>query len=147
MDSTELRRIEKQKRQQREMADNFRWAPAKVVGMSEKLIELRRTKPVWEVIEAIMKMWSDTAPKEYDSYLVDLQFTKDDGKITNIGGKQFSNVSIDSEGAMLRHRLDIPVKVMYMIRRLYSTDELQMDEKFYNKWASMFPKTVVSEVK
>lgn len=127
--------------------DNFRYAPAKVVDMGSRLVELRKTKGLWEVIEEIMKMWSDTSPKEYQSFLVDLDFTKADGKETNVGGKTWSNVSKDLNGSLLRHRLDIPVKVVYMIRRLYSTDECPMDSDFYDEWARRFPKTVVSEVR
>ena len=135
MDSTKL------------LADNLRWAPSKVVGMADKLVQLKNTRPVWEVIEELMRMYSETNVKEYDSYLIDLEDTKDNGKITNVGGKAFSNVSKDIEGSLLRHRLDIPVKVVYMIRRLYSTDEVQMDQKFFDTWARKFPNTVVSELK
>lgn len=126
--------------------NNLRFAPAKAVDMGTRLVELRKTKGLWDVIEEIMKMWSDTNPKEYQSYLVDLDFTKTDGKVTNIGNKKWSNVSKDLNGSILRHRLDIPVKVVYMIRRLYSTDECPMDSEFYDEWARRFPKTVVSEI-
>lgn len=126
--------------------DNMKWAPARIVEMGEHLVRLRNTQPVWDVIEEVMKVWAKTNPKSYESYLVDLKDFKDTGKITNIGGKAFSNVSKDANGNILRHRLDIPVKVVYMIRRLYSVEELPMDEKFYNKWARLFPKTVISEV-
>lgn len=135
MDSTQL------------LANDLRWAPAKAVDMGTKLVSLRKTKPMWEVIDAIMEMWAGTNPKEYQSYLIDLDFTKANGKLTNVGGTTFSNVSKDTNGSLLRHRLDIPVKVVYMIRRLYSVDECPMDEKFYNEWAKRFPKTVVSELR
>jgi hypothetical protein len=128
------------------LSDAYRWAPAKAVTMGDELVKLRNTRPVWEVIEAVMKMYSETNVHEYQSFLVDLKDTKDLGKVTNVGGKAFSNVSKDINGATLRHRLDIPVKVVYIIRRLYSVEELPMDEKFYAKWARMFPRTVVSEV-
>lgn len=127
--------------------DDLRYAPAKVVDMGTRLVELRKTKGMWEVIEEIMKMWSDTNPKEYKSYLIDLDFTKDDGKVTSVGNKRWSNVSKDSTGSLLRHRLDIPVKVVYMIRRLYSTDECPMNAEFYDEWSRRFPKTVVSELR
>ena len=132
-----------------QISDNFndlRYAPAKAVGMGEALVKLRKTQPLWTVIEAIMQMWSSTNPQEYQSFLVDLDFTKADGKVTSIGNKRWSNVS-KSESGLLRHRLDIPVKVVYMIRRLYSTDECPMDSKFYDEWSRRFPKTVVSELK
>ena len=126
--------------------DNMKWAPQKLVDMGDRLVRLRNSQPVWTVIQELMKMWQETNPKTYQSFLVELQDTKDTGKVTNIGGKSFSNVSEDANGSMLRHRLDIPVKVVYMLRRLYSVEELPMDAAFYDKWAKTFPKTVVSEV-
>ena len=135
MDSTKL------------LTDNMRWAPAKAVSMGDRLVSLRNSKSMWEVIDEIMRMWADTNPKEYDSYLVDLQDTKDTGKLYSLsGGKSISNVSLDSNGSLLRHRLDIPVKVVYMIRRLYSTEECPMDAEFYDEWSKRYPKTVVSEI-
>ena len=134
MDSTKL------------LADNLRWAPAKAVGMADKLVQLRNTHSVWDVIEELMRMYAETNVREYKSFIIDLKSTKDLGKVTNIGGKAFSNVSKDLNGAVLRQKLDIPTKVIYMIRRLYSTDEVQMDQKFFDTWARKFPQTVVSEV-
>jgi hypothetical protein len=128
--------------------DDLRYAPAKVVDMGTRLVELRKTKGMWEVIEEVMKMWSDTNPKEYKSYLIDLQETKETGNVYSLtGGKSISNVSKDLNGSLLRHRLDIPVKVVYLIRRLYSADECPMDAEFYDEWSRRFPKTVVSEMK
>jgi len=135
MDSTKL------------LADNLRWAPAKAVDMGNRLVSLRQTQGLWTVIEEIMRMWADTNPREYQSYLIDLEDTKEDGKITSVGNKRWSNVSKDLNGSMLRHRLDIPVKVVYMIRRLYSVDECPMDADFYDEWSRRFPKTVVSELR
>ena len=131
-----------------QLLDNFRYAPAKVVGMADKITELRKTKGMWEVIDEIMRLWASTNPKEYKSFLIDLNTTKETGKVYSLtGGKSITNVSKDENGSLLRHRLDIPVKVVYMIRRLYSVDECPMDAEFYNTWAKRYPKTVVSELR
>lgn len=147
MDSTQL--LIKQNNLAKDLIDNdnFRYAPAKVVSMGQRLVELRRTKDVWEVIRELVKMWVDTSPKEYKSFLVDLDFTKDTGKVTRTGGgSSFTNYSIDESGFQLRHTIDIPVKVIYMIRRLYSVEELPMDKDFYDKMAIEFPDMVVSKM-
>ena len=76
----------------------------------------------------------------------DLDFIKKSGKETSVGNKVFTNVS-RYEGGLLQKKLDIPSRVIYMIRKMYSPEELPMDESFYQEWARRFPLMVVSEVK
>lgn len=128
------------------LADNLRWAPASVVGAADRLVELKKNKSPWEVIEAIVEMWTATNPTDWDSFLYDLEYKKQTSKVTSIGGTQFRGVSIDKSGTggILRHRLDVPVKVIYMIRRLYP--DMNMDKEFYVEWAKRFPKMMIEEV-
>jgi hypothetical protein len=120
--------------------ENLKWAPAKTVSAADKLIELKKNKDVWEVIRAIVQMWQETNPKEYDSFIYTLEHTKQTRKVT----KGFRGVSYDKEtGGNLRYKLDIPVKVIYMIRRLYP--DMNLDKDFYNKWEKVFPKMVIME--
>lgn len=126
-----------------------KWAPAKAVNAADHLIRLKKTKDPWTVIEEIVKVWKSTNPTEYDSFLYTLDWEKADGKIIQAGGgKRATHASIDTKGTggILRHTLDIPVKVNYMIRALYPPEELPMDKAFYDKWARKFPKMVISEV-
>lgn len=124
--------------------DDYRWAPAKTVQAADKLIELKKNKGPWEVIAEIIKIWRSTHPTQYDSYIINLEGVKQSRKVTSVGGKQFSGVSKDKSGAYLQYKLDIPEKVVYMIRTLYNPEELPMDKKFYQTWAKKFPKMVVS---
>lgn len=126
--------------------DLYKWAPSQVVNAASKLIELKKNKSPWEVIEKIVEIWQSTCPKTYDSFIYTLDKTKRNSKIT----KGFRGVSIDSgsggvegTGGVLRHRLDIPVKVIYIIRKLYP--DMPMDKEFYNKWARVFPKMKIEE--
>lgn len=129
----------------------LKWAPAGAVTAADKLVELKNTKDQWTVIEEIVKLWEATCPSEWASFVYDLEVSKQTAKVTYIGNKQFSNVSKDKgnydhpgTGGILRHQLDIPTKVIYMIRRLYP--DLPMDKEFYDKFARRFPKMVVSKV-
>lgn len=121
--------------------DELKWTSSRVFTAADKLIELKKDKDPWEVFEYIVKIWMSTNPSEYESFLVDLDETKKSRKVTNVGGKQFAGVSVDKEGATLRYLLDIPTKVVYMIKALYP--EMNMDKEFYNKWAKKFPKMIV----
>jgi hypothetical protein len=121
---------------------DYRYTNAKNLSAVNKLIELKKVKSPWEVIDAVLAMWHKSCPSEYDSHLVALEFAKQTGKRTSVGNKQFSNVSMSKSG-MLRRLLDIPVKVTYLIRRLYP--DMPMDKKFFNQFAERYPKMVVSE--
>ena len=126
--------------------DNLKWAPSQVVQAANEIIKQKNDKDPWEVFQAVVKVWQETNPKTYDSFITTLDETKANAKIT--GG--FKGISIDKgnpreegTGGILRHKLDIPVKVIYMIRRLYP--DLVMDKAFYTKWAKVFPKMRIEE--
>lgn len=117
--------------------NNLKWAPAKVVSAATDIVKLRKEKSPWEVIEVIVRAWQETCPQTYQSFIYSLDQVKRNSKVT----KGVRGVSVDKEGNTLIHRLDIPVKVIYMIRRLYP--DIPMDKAFYNKWAKKFPKMVI----
>ena len=123
--------------------DELKWTSSRVFGAADKLIKLKEDKDPWEVFDYIVKIWMSTNPSEYESFLVDLSDTKATRKVTSVGNKQFRGVSVDSEGATLRYLLDIPTKVVYMIKRLYP--EMNMDKEFYTKWAKKFPKMTIED--
>lgn len=128
-------------------AENYDYAPARIVQGAQSIIDLKNKKDPWEVIDQIIKVWEATNPKTYKSFITNLDEVKGTRKVTAIGGKQFKGVSKDKvTGGLLQYKLDIPVKVVYMIRRVYSADELPMDKKFYAKWARRYPDMVISEV-
>jgi hypothetical protein len=122
----------------------YKYAPARIVQLADKLIELKKNKGPWEVIKFIVEGWSSTNPTAYKSFIQDVEINKQTRKVTNVGNKQFSGVSKTSHG-MLRYKLDIPVTVINMIRKLYSPQELPMNARFYDKLARMFPKFIISE--
>lgn len=123
---------------------DYKYAPASIVQLADKLIKMRSNKNPWKVIKFIVEGWISTCPKEYQSFILDLEQNKHTRKVTNVGGKQFSGVSKTKDG-MLRYKMDIPVTVINLIRKLYSPQELPMDSKFYNKLGRMFPKFIISE--
>ena len=126
------------------MSDHLKWAPAKTVSAADRLIELKNKKSPWEVIQEVVKLWMETNPTEYDSFVYTLDKTKRTRKITKAGGSHFSGLTYDREsGGHLQYKLDIPVKVVYLIRKLYP--DMPMDKAFYKKWGKVFPKMVVME--
>ena len=123
------------------LSENLIWAPAKAVSAVDRLMYLYRTSDMWTVLDEILRFWESTNPKEYKSFIVDLGHTKGTRKVT----KGWTGVSIDKDGRTLRYRLDIPLKVVYMFRKLYPVEDVPMDKEFYDKFARRYPKMIISE--
>jgi len=127
---------------------NVRKIRPKYVIVVNKLIELKNQKGPWVVIDEILKFWSEESPKEWKSVITTVKNRKQTRKVTNVGNKQFSGVSRDKvTGGLLRYQLDVPLKVVHMIRAIYKEEELPMDKKFFNKFAKRYPRFVISETK
>lgn len=94
----------------------------------------------WPVIEECFKIWESTAPKEWKSHL----FYLDDIRGTR-RGKFAASRPDEKHGGVFRYTIDIPEKVMFMIRCLYTPDELPMDRQFFIEFAKRFPKYKVAE--
>lgn len=105
----------------------------------EKLKEKSGSDP-WPVIEECFKVWHKTNPSQYKSHLIyidDIRETRKDRK--------HASTKDPHTGGILRYTLDIPQKVMFMIRLLYTTEELPMDRPFYLEFAKRFPNYKVAE--
>lgn len=106
----------------------------------EKLKQKSGSNP-WPVIEKIIDVWQKTRPREWKAFLYEI----DDVRKTRRGKFASSDPRKDEHGGILRYTLDIPQKVMYMIRAVYTNDELPMDKKFFREFAVRFPKMRVAE--
>lgn len=127
---------------------DYRYAPAKAVTTADHLIEFKRQHPndIWLVIAEVIKAWEKTNPKQYASFIISHEDIKQSRKEYNIGTSTFTGVSKDkSTGGLLAYTLDIPEKVVYMLRALYSAEELPFDKNFYNQFGKKFPKFRVME--
>lgn len=89
----------------------------------------------WPVIEECFKIWKDTNPTDWKSYLIYLDDVKETRRDKKFGTARKDPV----HDGILRYTLDIPEKVMFMIRCLYDSDELPMDRKFFLQFAKKFP--------
>ncbi len=133
----------------KEMGDyikNRSFAPAGATLSVDHLIKLKKDKGPWDVIQAIVEIWKKQRPTEWESMLVGTKEIKESRKVTNVGGKKYTGVSKDKEtGGTIRYTLDIPVKVVKMIRVMYNSGELPMDKPFYKKFGKKFPIFKISE--
>lgn len=123
------------------LEDFVKYAPAKNVQAADRLIALKKQNKLWEVVEGCFDIWASKNPKEWKSFLIHVDDVRNSRKAT----RGFRGVSKDKEtGAFIEYTLDIPQDVVYMLRILYSPDELPMDKAFFRQLARRFPKFRVS---
>lgn len=116
-----------------------RFSDVLAVERLETLKQKHGSNP-WPVIEACLTMWAERNPMQWESYLVYLDDIKKTRKDSKHGSSQDKKT-----GGILRYTLDIPQTVMYMIRCLYSPQELEMSKEFFHEFARRFPKLKVAE--
>lgn len=118
---------------------------ASVLSAANRLQQLKKesgSNP-WPVINECFKIWEQTHPSKYDSYLTYLDDIKDTRKITAVGNKYFTGVSKATNGQITSYVADMPKQVMYMIRAVYDSDELPMNKQFWTEFIKRFPKYAV----
>lgn len=105
------------------------------VTFVEKLLDLRKKEGPWEVIELIIKYWSESDPVRYKSFVIDVK-DKRETRANKFGS---------NKSGAVRSTLDIPEDVIRMIRAVYKPEDLVMDKKFFNEMWKRFPVFRVAE--
>jgi len=107
----------------------------KNLRFADKIIEMKRTRDPWEVIDMLVQHWIDSNPKQYKSFVV------------NVEDKRYTRVNKfgSNKSKTIRSVADIPEKIIYMIRAIYKSDELEMDKDFFNKFWKRYPIFRVAE--
>jgi len=123
--------------------------PLSSVAAADRLIELKRkgidrtegTKGTfWDAIDEIIKIWMTKNPIEYQSHIIDIKENREK-QGTKFGTKK----SPSGYTSQMRRKLDIPFFVERTIRMLYSTEELEMDKKFFDEFWKRYPQFRISE--
>lgn len=100
----------------------------------------------WPVIEECLKIWSEKNPKKWESYLYYIKDIKETRKEYSLGGKRFKGVTKDKKfDGFISYTVDIPQPVMYMIRCIYTPEELPMNKEFFSDFIRKFPKFAIRE--
>jgi len=99
----------------------------------DKLLLASHTENQWKVIEKAVKLWEKVQVKQWKSYLIDMKDTK------NTRRNEFASTSDKS----LRYLLDIPEKIIQIIRIIYPAEVLPMDKPFFRQFAKRFKQFVV----
>ncbi|KKP54483.1 MAG: hypothetical protein UR46_C0020G0003 [Parcubacteria group bacterium GW2011_GWA1_33_6] len=108
---------------------------SEIYSAADLLVKLRNTKGMWEVIDEVLNIWHKNHPKEWKAHLIDIKDLRDTRK----------NEFASTKDKSLRLVLDIPEKIILMIRKLYDVQECPMDKKWMLKFAKRYPNMVVAE--
>ena len=122
--------------------DSFgRKIPQGATEFVDQVMKVRgATNAPWPAIDLCMNFWRKQHPEKYKSFIVtvkDLRETRKDPKF----GSTYDKV----HGGYFRYTLDIPQEVMFMIRKIYNTDELPMDRRFFQEFGKRYPECKVAE--
>lgn len=107
----------------------------KDIQFADKVLTLKNTKGVWDVVDEIVSFWVHGNPDKYDSFITDLEIKKSTRRDAFGSNKAKS----------IRSTLDVPVRILSMIRSIYHADELPFDKKFFNTIWRRYPAFRVSE--
>lgn len=109
----------------------------KDVSAVEALLKLKKKSgsSPWPVIEKCIEIWEKKRPSEWRAFLVEVKDVKQTRR----------NKLASSESGGGRYLLDLPEKLMYMIRAIYSSEELNMNKDFMREFARRYPKFAVPE--
>lgn len=92
----------------------------------------------------MIKIWKQRNPAEWKSFIVHLDDTKQAQKRKWVGRHEWTGVTKDKEsGAYFSMVVDFPVWIMQALRKLYNSDELPMDKKFFERFAREFPEFAI----
>jgi hypothetical protein len=112
---------------------------SKDVELAEEVIRLKNAKDHWAVIDKLLEAWSRRAPDEVDALQIELEDHRE-----NLTDKRFGTTS-GGKNYDRRFKLVFPRQLMVMIRTIYRSEELPMDDKFMQEFAKRYPFFRVAE--
>ena len=111
------------------------WVDSNIMLLADKLLKLKSEKSMWEVIDEVISWWIKTRPTQWKAHLIEIKDLKETR----------TNKWASTKDKSLRYVLDIPEKIMLIIRKLYNTQECPMDKRWMLKFARRYPSMVVAE--
>jgi len=114
------------------LPDMGRIRNAKDVAYVEAILKAKKRSP-WDAIQLILDAWASKNPSEFRGFVKHIEDTRND-----LRDKKFGTTK---DGTDMERRLTMvmPEHVHYMIRALFTPQELQMDSEFFREFLSRFP--------
>lgn len=109
------------------------------IQLAEDIIDLRNKKDSWAVIDKLLQVWVKKAPEEEQMMQINIAQYKE-----TLKDKKFGQ-TLNGKDQERRFKLAFPRSLLMYIRSVYKSDELKMDEKFYQEFAKRYPAFKVAE--
>jgi hypothetical protein len=103
------------------------------VELAEMIIKKKANLDSWGVIDLLINIWAKKSPDEVDALEINVDQYRE-----SLIDKKFGQTSY-GKAQERRFKLAFPKTLMLMIRTIYKSDELPMDEKFFTKFAEIYP--------
>lgn len=121
-----------------------KYMTSEVHQLYKKLINLKSEGKTWEVIDVCVEAFEKKYPKHYKSYVIRLGELREAEKVTQVGRKWFKGIS-KADGTYTAHTVDFPAWIQGLIRKVFTTDELEFDREFFRRFANRYPQYRVME--
>lgn len=97
----------------------------------DKILDLKKDKSPWEVIDYLIKIWYDTSPEEGQGMVISVKDLKETRKDAVYG--QTDDKNMDRRLILL-----FPLGLQHLIRKVYKTEELPFTRDFFVKFANRY---------
>lgn len=113
--------------------DNGKVRNIEDIQLVEDIIDLKNKKDKWAVIDKLVKIWSQKAPDEEKMIQINIAQYKE-----TLKDKKFGQTLLGKDQER-RFKLSFPTSLMMYIRKVYTHEELPIDEKFFDEFGKRFP--------
>ncbi len=107
--------------------------------LAEKIVEMRKDKDPWAVIDTMVKVWAKNSPDDVEAMRINIGQYRE-----SLIDKKFGQTKLGKDQER-RFQLAFPKNLMLMIRSIYKSEELPMDKKFFAEFAKRYPFFRVAE--
>lgn len=101
------------------------------IDIVDKILELRKNKSPWEVIDYLIPLWYEMAPEDGEGALITIRDLKETRKDQVYGTTEDKNVE-------RRLVLLFPIGLQALIRKVYKAEELPFDKKFFQEFGEKY---------
>ncbi len=103
------------------------------VELVDKILEMRKKGDKWAVLDELIKAWVKKSPDEVEAVKVDVGDQRE-----MLDDKEFGATK---DGKDFSRRLIVlfPTTLQGWIRKVYGTDDMPFDKKFYQEFTRRYP--------
>jgi hypothetical protein len=109
------------------------------IDFVEEVIKIKNKEGIWPTIDKLLQRWLTSSPEEVEALKIEIADHKE-----MLTDKEFGQTE---GGKKLERRFTLvfPLRLMQMIRTIFSEEELQFDSKFYREFVKHYPNFRVAE--